>query len=166
MKRLLILPLMMIGLMGLIAGNVRGSETMIEKGKTVLFDYVLTVDGEEIDSSKKSSPLTYVHGEGNIVPGLERQLDGLKAGDQKAIVVSPDEGYGPINPEAFREIPKSQLPPGMEPQAGAVLTAKIQEGREIPVVITDVRDDSVMVDFNHPLAGKELHFDVTIVEIK
>ncbi|RLF26033.1 MAG: peptidylprolyl isomerase [Thermoplasmata archaeon] len=139
---------------------------MIEKGKAVLFDYVLTVDDEEVDSSKGREPHRYVHGEGNIVRGLERQLHGLKEGDKKTIVVSPEEGYGVVDPEAFREIPKSQLSPGMELHVGTVLKARTQDGGSMPVVIHEVKEETVIVNFNHPLAGKELHFDITVVQTR
>ena len=139
---------------------------MIEKGKTVSIDYVLTVDGKEIDSSKGKEPLTYVQGEGNIISGLEKELEGLTAGTTKEVVVAPEDGYGLIKPEAFREMPKANLPSNIQPQAGMVLTAKTPEGQTIPIVIAEVRDTTIVVDFNHPLAGKKLHFDVTIVDIK
>ncbi len=166
MKRLIIVLVMMIGIIVLNSGNVKGAESMIEKGKKVSFDYVLTVDGREVDSSKERGPLTYTHGDGDIVSGLEQQLNGLKVGDQKAIVVSAEEGYGQIDPKAFQEVAKAQLPPDMQPQAGDILTVKTQDGRAMPVVVTEVLNDTVVLNFNHPLAGKELHFDVTIVEIK
>ena len=143
-----------------------GGETkMIEAGKKVKFDYVLTVDGNKVDSSEKTGPLEYVHGEKKIIPGLEKQMQGLKVGDKRNFIVFPEEGYGRIDPEAFKEYPKSSLPPEIEPKVGQVLGVKDQEGNKYPVVISEVKDETIVLNFNHPLAGKTLNFDITIVEI-
>jgi len=144
----------------------QGDDMTIQKGSQVSFDYTLTVDNQVIDSSKDKEPLQYTHGEGKIIPGLSKQLEGMKVGDEKRILVGPQEAYGLVNPAAIQEIPKSQLPPDLEPEAGIHLEVNDQTGRSSIVKITEVKEDSVVIDLNHPLAGKTLTFDVKIVAIK
>ena len=138
----------------------------IQDGKEVSFDYTLTVDGQIIGSSQNEEPLTYVHGEGKIIPGLARQMEGMKVGDKKDIVVNPEEAYGEINPNAFQEVPKSKLPSNIEPFVGMTLQANASDGRSQPVRIVEVRDESIIIDMNHPLAGKKLNFQIEVVSIK
>lgn len=138
----------------------------IQKGKEVSFDYTLTVDGQIIDSSQDKEPLTYVHGEGRIIPGLARQMEGMKVGDEKDILVNPEEAYGEVNPNAFQEVPKSKLPANIEPRVGMALQANASDGRSQLVRIAEVKDDSVVIDMNHPLAGKKLNFHIEVVSIK
>ncbi len=138
----------------------------IQKGKLVSFNYTLSVDGEFVDSSKDKGPLQYTHGEGKIIRGLARQLEGMEVGDEKRIVVDPQEAYGPVNSSAFQEVPKSELPSNLKPEAGMQLQAKDQTGRTSIVKITEVKESTVVLDLNHPLAGKTLTFDVKIVSIK
>jgi FKBP-type peptidyl-prolyl cis-trans isomerase SlyD len=143
-----------------------GETAMITAGKTVKFDYTLTSDGEKIESSEKNAPLTYVHGQGQIIKGLEKEMEGLKVGESKTITVSPEEGYGQIDPAAFREVPKSELPSGLSPKAGEMLSLKSSDGTYFPVIVSEVHEDSIVLNLNHPLAGKELVFEVTIVDIQ
>ncbi|MBU1863637.1 MAG: FKBP-type peptidyl-prolyl cis-trans isomerase [Candidatus Omnitrophica bacterium] len=139
---------------------------MIEAGKKVQFDYVLTIDGQQVDTSAGRKPLEYVHGEGKIVRGLEQQLEGLKVGAKQTITVSAEEGYGQVNPDAFKEIPKTSLPENIEPKVGMILQLNHPQRGKVAVVIAEVRDTTIVINFNHPLAGKELQFDVTIVNIQ
>lgn len=143
-----------------------GKVLTIQKGKEVSFDYTLTVDGQIFDSSQDKEPLTYVHGDGNIIPGLAKQLEGMKAGDKKDIVVNSEEAYGEVNPNAFHEIPKSQLPSSIEPRIGMTLQANAPDGRSQFARIAEIKDDSIVVDMNHPLAGKKLNFQIEIVSVK
>jgi FKBP-type peptidyl-prolyl cis-trans isomerase 2 len=145
---------------------VKGANTMIEAGKKVKLDYTLTVDGNVIDSSEKNGPLAYEHGTGTIVKGLERQLEGLAVGDKKEIVVSAEEGYGEVNPNMFRKVQRSTLPQDFTPQVGQVLRVKDDSGKTFPVTVSEVHDEHIVLNVNHPLAGKELTFDVTIVDIQ
>ena len=139
---------------------------MIESGKKVIFDYVLTVDGEIVDSSLRRGPLEYIHGEGRIIKGLERQLEGLQVGDKRNIIVSPEEGFGTIDPKAFKEVPKTMLSEEITPQVGQRLVLQNQSGNSFPVVIATVLDDTIVLNLNHPFAGQELYFEVTIVDIQ
>ena len=138
---------------------------MIQNGKTVKLQYVLMVDGEIVDSSEKSGIFEYTHGKGQIINGLERALEGLKPGDTKKIHVGPDDAYGPINPNAVMEIPRDQIQEG-ELQIGMVLTGKSAEGKTLKGLITQINDDTVAINFNHPLAGKELYFEIEVVDVQ
>ncbi|MCF7873377.1 MAG: peptidylprolyl isomerase [Candidatus Omnitrophica bacterium] len=138
----------------------------IEKGKKVAFDYTLTVDGQVVDSSKERGPLTYTHGEGKIIPGLATELKGMKAGEQATVKVEPKEAYGQKNPEALKEVPKSSLPKDLEPKVGMMLQMQGPQGQAVPVKVAEVKDEVVVLDLNHPLAGKTLNFDVTVVSVE
>jgi len=138
----------------------------IKEGDLVTFEYTLTDDkGAQLDSSKGKDPLTYQHGKGNIIPGLEKQLVGMKPGQRKTVRVTPNEAYGPVNPEAVQEVPKDKLPK-QDLKVGDMFVAQDSKGQRIPVKVSQVNDKTVIVDFNHPLAGKILIFDIKIVGVK
>lgn len=145
--------------------NLEGVCAMIEDGKTVKFDYVLTVDGEVVDTSEGKQPLEYVQGEGRIVPGLEKEMNGLSEGDKKTVVVDPAGGYGARDENAVRAIPKENFPEDMELNVGQMMQMQTQDGQVFPGTILEVKDNEVVLDFNHPLAGKELNFEVTVVSV-
>ena len=139
---------------------------VIQTGSMVAFDYTLTDEsGTVIDSSKGKEPMHYVHGKGQIIPGLEKELAGMPVGGEKKVTVKPEDGYGPINPQAFQEIPKDKLPPDAL-KVGTVLTATGPQGQSVPVRVHEVKENTVIMDFNHPLAGKTMLFAVKITEIK
>jgi len=139
----------------------------IEKGRVVDIDYSLHLgDGEIVDRSEPGEPLTYLHGEGEIVPGLETALEGMEAGQKKQVVVAPDDGYGPRDPERVQRVPRKAFPAGFVPEVGMELSAQGPEGEEIPFVVHQVEPEIVTIDLNHPLAGKTLHFDITIREVR
>lgn len=144
---------------------VEAGKKAIRKGSRVAFDYTLTVDGKVIDSSGKE-PYQYTHDEGKIIPALYKQLKGLKEGDEKRIKVSPEEGYGRVNPMDFREIPKSALAADLEPQIGMELNINRSDGKPMYARILKIKDNVVVVNLNHPLAGKTLIFDVKIVSVE
>jgi FKBP-type peptidyl-prolyl cis-trans isomerase SlyD len=140
--------------------------TEISDGMMVTIEYTLTdAAGALIESTSGKEPLTYIHGAGQIVPGLERELSGLKPGARKKIEVRPEEGYGVVDEKAFQELPKDRVPTEAH-KAGAMLMTKNADGQMIPIRVHKVTDSTVVVDFNHPLAGKTLHFDVTVKDIK
>ncbi len=132
----------------------------------VSFHYTLKDDeGEVLDSSSGREPLTYLHGHGNIIPGLEKALEGTTVGHRSHVAVGAAEGYGETNPDLVFEAPREQFPSDMKLEAGTRVYA---EGPEGPVSFTVVRltDSGAVLDGNHPLAGKDLHFDVEVVEIR
>lgn len=140
--------------------------TTVQPGYEILFDYTLTDDsGKVVDSSKGKEPMHYVHGKGQIIPGLEKELAGMAVGAEKKVTVKPEEGYGPVDPRAFQEIPKEKLPPEAL-KVGTMLMAQAPSGQGVPVRVHEVKDNTVVMDFNHPLAGKTLSFEVKITDIK
>lgn len=133
----------------------------------VAFDYNLTLDsGEEIDSSSEREPLGFITGSGQIIPGLEKAMMGKTVGDNFKISFEPEDAYGPVNPELFKEIPRKQFPGNIELQPGMTFRAETPHG-PVLVNIKEIKDENtVIVDLNHALAGKRLHFDITIVEVR
>jgi FKBP-type peptidyl-prolyl cis-trans isomerase SlyD len=138
----------------------------VQPGSAVSFDYTLTDEkGAVVDSSKGKTPMHYVHGKGQIIAGLERELAGMAVGAEKKVTVKPEDGYGLVDPQAFREIPKEKLPPeGLK--VGTMLMAQGPGGQGVPVRVHEIKENTVVIDFNHPLAGKTLSFDVKITDIK
>ena len=138
----------------------------IGKDKVVAIDYTLTgSDGAVIDSSQGHEPLTYLHGAGNIVPGLERALEGKSAGDQVTATVEPDQGYGQKNPALVQPVPRAQFPGVKDIAVGQQFQAQTNHGPRV-VTVVDVSPDTVTVDANHPLAGETLNFDVKVVDVR
>lgn len=144
--------------------HIRGEDVTIQKGGQVSFDYTLTVDGEVVDSSEGKEPLQYTHGEGKIIPGLSKQLEGMRVGEEKKVEVLPEEAYGQMNPDAFQEVPRSTLPADLELQVGMMLQVSGPQGT-VPARVAELKESSIVLDFNHPLAGKALSFQVKIVSI-
>lgn len=139
---------------------------VVAEGKSVKVHYTLTVDGKVVDSSSKREPLQFKAGNREMIPGFEKALMGMKVGGKKSFKVSPKDGYGMEDPRGIQEIPKKQLPPELTPKVGMTLQAQAKNGQQIPVRIVEVRKDVVVMNFNHPLAGKTLNFDVEVIEIK
>jgi FKBP-type peptidyl-prolyl cis-trans isomerase SlyD len=138
----------------------------IAKGTVVSLDYRLHLgDGVTVDASGPGEPLLYIHGEGNIVPGLERALDGLEAGASRQVVVTPEEGYGEHDPRGLQEVQKEAFGPEL-PEVGDELMARGPQGETVPFVVKEVRAETVLVDLNHPLAGQTLHFEVTVADVR
>ena len=152
---------------GLIATTTlaNADDVVVAKGKKVTFDYTLTVDKQVVETTTGKKPLEFVQGEGMLIPGLEKELAGMKVGDSKTVVVKPEDGYGAVNPQLVREFDKAKLPTDMKPEKGMVLEMQDPQGQAYPCTIAEVKDKTVMLDFNHPLAGKELTFDVKISSI-
>lgn len=130
------------------------------------FNYTLTNDaGEIIDSSEGRSPLAYLHGAGNIVPGLEKEMAGRKAGDRFDVVVAPEEGYGQPNPMLVQTVPREAFQGVDTIEVGMEFQAQTPQG-PLSVVVSKVDAGNVTVDGNHPLAGKTLHFAIEVTEVR
>ena len=143
-------------------GLTQEEEPVIDTGKNVGFEYTLTLDdGTVVESNVGGDTALFVHGEGQILPALEGAISGLGVDDQKTVSLEADDAYGPVNPEAFREIPIEQIPE----DARVVGTSLSTEGYDGPIRVHEVRDDSIVLDFNHPLAGQALTFDIRIVSV-
>lgn len=138
----------------------------IKEGDLVTLEYTLTDDkGAQLDSSKGRDPLTYEHGKGNIIPGLEKQLAGMRPGQKKTVRLTPNEAYGPVNPENVQEVPKDKLPK-QDLKIGDRFVAQDTQGQRRVATVSQVKDKTVIVDLNHPLAGKILIFNIKIVDVK
>ena len=138
----------------------------IAKNKVVSIDYTLTgTDGETIDSSKGGDPLVYLHGASNIIPGLERALEGKSPGDEIKATIAPEDGYGAKNPQLIQAVPRKQFPGVKEIKPGTRFEAQTSQGPRV-VVVVGVDDENVTVDANHPLAGETLIFDVAVKEVR
>jgi len=137
----------------------------IQDGSTVKFNYVLTVDGAVVDSSGTRGPMSYVQGGTDIIKGLQQQMLGLHVGDKKAITVAPDDGYGPVHPEAMRNVPRMAFNDATGLKVGDMVRGNGGNGQQFAARVAEITADSIKLDMNHPLAGKTLHFDVTVVEI-
>ena len=143
--------------------------SVIAANKVVIFHYTLTNQaGEVLDSSVGQDPLPYIHGAGNIIPGLEEQMAGKKPGDKFTAVVLPVDAYGDFNPEAFIQVPRAQLPEGIEFQKGLQLLAQDENGGVMPIFMDgyDEATDIFTFNANHPLAGETLTFEVEVVAIR
>ncbi len=138
---------------------------MIKKDSKVAIDYTLIVDGKVADTSKGRAPLEYTQGAGQIIVGLERVLEGKNAGDKISVDIPAKDAYGEINPEATRRVPKTAIRNIDTMKVGDLVGASAN-GHTFRARITEITDTEVVLDFNHPLAGKELHFDVEIVSVK
>ena len=133
----------------------------------VAFNYLLTLDsGEEVDKSLEGQPLGFITGAGQIIPGLEKEMMGMSAGDSLKISVEPENAYGPVNPDLFQDVKRSQFPEDIDLKPGMTFQSQGPQGPMI-INIKELKDeDTVVIDLNHPLAGKRLHFDIDVVEVR
>jgi FKBP-type peptidyl-prolyl cis-trans isomerase SlyD len=138
----------------------------IAKNRVVSIDYTLTDEDQQLlDTSKDGEPLEYLHGYGNIIPGLERALEGKETGDRVTVTVPAADAYGERNEELVMEVPKDRFQEGGAIEEGMQFEAQTPDGYRV-VTVTSVGDKSVTIDANHPLAGMDLNFDVTITAVR
>ncbi len=138
----------------------------IQDGSLVSIQYTLIDEkGKQIESNKGGDPFKYTHGKGDIIPGLENGLEGMKVGEEKTIMVKPEDAYGKIQPEAFQEIPRKNVPSEFL-KVGAQLVARNPHGQSMPVRVHEIKDETVVLNLNHPLAGKTLTFEVKIMAVQ
>lgn len=140
--------------------------TVVQDGQVVSIEYTLRIDDEVVDTSNEEGPLEFLQGSGNIVPGLGREMYGMKIGDSKQVIVLPQDGYGEFDGEAFMEVPRAEFPAEIPLEHGVELHVTGEDGKDSTAYIDSVGDKSVRLDFNHPLAGAELHFDVKVVGLR
>lgn len=138
----------------------------VTDGQVVTMAYSLHVDGELVDSSEDGEALEYLHGYNNIIPGLERELTGLAVGEGKQVVVAAKDGYGERDEAAGMEAPRNAFPADVALEVGLEMQLEDQEGNPMYARVDEMTEESVRLDFNHPLAGKELHFDVKVVNLR
>jgi FKBP-type peptidyl-prolyl cis-trans isomerase SlyD len=146
--------------------NKADKPTQAADDLVVTIEYTLMVDGEVVDSSEEAGPLDYLHGHANIIPGLEREIAGMKIGESKKVMVAPEDGYGLIEPEAVLEVDREEFPDDVPVEVGIELEITDDDGDMMFATIIEVGKKVVTLDTNHPLAGKELHFEVTVVDLR
>ena len=142
------------------------SKDTVEDGVVVSMEYTLHVDGELLDSSDGQGPLQFLAGYGNIIPGLEEEMRGMKIGDSKDVVVEPKNGYGEFDDEAFMKVPRTDFPKDMPMEVDTELTVRDEEGNSRYARVDSIEDDNVTLNYNHPLAGDELRFHVKVVALR
>ena len=138
----------------------------VQNGVVVSMEYTLHVDGELLDSSEGQGPLQFLTGYGNIIPGLENEMLGMKIGDNKNVVVQPADGYGEFDENAFMDVPRDQFPKDLKLEEGAELTVRDNDDNARMARVDAIDGDTVTLNFNHPLAGDELHFYVKVVALR
>ncbi len=139
----------------------------VKSGDTVKVHYHGKLnDGTTFDSSEGREPLEFEVGSGSVIAGFDNGVTGMKVGDKKTINIPVDEAYGQLQDDLLMEFPLDRFPADMKPEVGMELNMSNGAGQDFPVIITEVRDNSVVLDANHPLAGEDLTFDLELVEIK
>ncbi|MFH1650698.1 MAG: peptidylprolyl isomerase [Chloroflexota bacterium] len=140
---------------------------MAQDGNTVKVHYTGTLaDGTLFDTSRGREPLEFALGAGQMIPGFENAVRGMAVGETKKVTLAPEEAYGPRREDLALEIERSKLPEGMDPEVGQRLQMVQNDGRAIAVTVTAVADTTITIDANHPLAGKDLTFEIEVVEIR
>ncbi len=141
-------------------------KNVVAENMVVSMAYKLTVDGKVLDEAGDKDAIEFLTGHQNIIPGLESQLTGLKAGESKSVSVDPEDGYGPVDQNAIEEVSFEDFAKEVTPEVGLELQMKDSQGHDSYAKIISMGEDSAKLDFNHPLAGKELNFDVKIVSLR
>jgi FKBP-type peptidyl-prolyl cis-trans isomerase SlyD len=156
----------LIGSVTIHAESQKEKAMTISSGKKVSIEYTLTLEDKSvIDTNVGSEPLSFVQGSHKIISGLQNALEGLKIGDSKQVTIKPEDGYGLVDQKAIMEVSKEQIPQDAL-KVGAHLQGQNDDGQVITAMVAEIKEQTVVLDFNHPLAGKTLHFDVKIVDIQ
>lgn len=135
-------------------------------GDTVQVHYTGKLDdGSVFDSSAGRDPLEFTVGTGQVIPGFEQAVEGMAVGQTKTVTIPSAEAYGERVAEAVLQVPREQLPPDLEPEVGQQLVMQSRDGRQIPIVVVEVTEDSITIDANHPLAGRDLTFEIELVSV-
>lgn len=164
LKQMLIFGFLSCVVIGSMAVKAHSQE--VSTGKQVSIEYTLKLEDESVvDSNVGAEPLTFIQGSHNIIPGLENSLDGMKIGDSKQVTIKPEDAYGSVNKDAVSEIKKDQIPQDSL-KVGTVLQGQNPDGRVIIARVVEIKEDTVLLDYNHPLAGKTLHFDIKILDVQ
>lgn len=138
--------------------------SQVKPGDTVRLHYTGTLlDGTTFDSSEGREPLEFVVGSGQIIPGLDKAIPGMQIGETKQVSIPCDEAYGPVNPDARQAIPRSEIPGDIPTAPGTQLQMQSPDGHVVPVTVVAVSETEITLDANHPLAGKDLTFDIELV---
>jgi FKBP-type peptidyl-prolyl cis-trans isomerase 2 len=139
----------------------------VKENNTVKVNYTgKLADGQVFDSSEGKEPIEFTLGQGQLIPGFEKGLIDMKLNEKKTITVAKEEAYGDVNKDLIQEVKKTELPQDMTPEVGMGLVSKSPDGQEMNLMVVEVKEESIVIDGNHPLAGKELVFDLEVIEIK
>lgn len=139
----------------------------VKENDTVRIHYTgKLTNGEVFDSSVDREPLEFTVGKGQMIPGMEKGVLDMEVEEKKTLNIPSSEAYGERNEQMMQEVPKTQLPEDLKPEVGQGLISQTPDGKEFQVTVAEVKDDAIVVDANHPLAGKDLVFDIQLVEIK
>ena len=140
--------------------------TIAKSGDTVRIHYTGTLDdGTQFDSSAGRDPLEFALGGGQVIPGFDEAVNGMTVGENKTVTIAPEQAYGERHDQLVQEVPKSVLPDEISPEVGMQLQSQSPEGQVMNLVVTEVGEDAITVDGNHPLAGQALTFAIELVEI-
>ncbi|UQD56998.1 peptidylprolyl isomerase [Flavobacterium sp. K5-23] len=140
--------------------------TQVKENNTVKVHYTgKLADGHVFDTSEGKEPLSFTLGQGKLIPGFEKGLIDMKLNEKKTINIAKEDAYGDPRQDLFVEVPKSELPQDMAPEIGMGLVSRSPEGQEMNLMVVEIREESVILDGNHPLAGKDLVFDLEVVAI-
>lgn len=141
--------------------------TTAKQGTTVRVHYTGRLpDGTEFDSSRGRDPIEFELGAGQIIPGFEKEVEGMTEGETSSVTIKAEDAYGPHQPDRVQKVDRSQLPAEVPVEVGTQLQATTQNGQQIPLTVVEVGEKEVTLDANHPLAGKDLVFDLELVEVK
>ena len=140
--------------------------SQVKSGDTVGIHYTGTLtDGSVFDSSEGREPLAFVVGSGQIIPGLDVALPGMSLGDKKRVEIAPEDAYGPVHEDAKQDVPRSEIPSEIPLEVGGQLQARNERGEVMQLTVVAVAEDTVTLDANHALAGKDLIFDIELISI-
>ncbi len=140
--------------------------SQVKENNTVKVHYTGKLsDGQVFDTSEGKEPLAFTLGQGSLIPGFEKGLIDMKLNEKKTINITKDDAYGDTREDLIIEVPKSELPQDMNPEVGMGLVSRAPDGQEMNLMVVEVKEESVVLDGNHPLAGKDLIFDLEVVEI-
>lgn len=139
----------------------------VKQGDTVKVHYVGKFkDGQVFDTSKDREPLEFTIGSGQVIKGFEDAVDGMTQGESKVVDVPAGDAYGDVRPDLVIQVPKSQIPPDLNVEAGQQLQMQTKDGQQIPVVVVETTEEKVVIDANHPMAGKDLTFEIELLEVQ
>jgi FKBP-type peptidyl-prolyl cis-trans isomerase 2 len=142
------------------------SMNQVKENNTVKVNYTGKLsDGQIFDSSEGKEPIEFTLGQGQLIPGFEKGLIDMKLNEKKTITIPKDEAYGDVNKDLIQEVKKTELPQDMAPEVGMGLVSKSPDGQEMNLMVVEVREETIVIDGNHPLAGKELIFDLEVLAI-
>ncbi|SDS50330.1 FKBP-type peptidyl-prolyl cis-trans isomerase 2 [Polaribacter sp. KT25b] len=140
--------------------------SQVKENNTVKVNYTgKLTDGQIFDTSEGREPIQFTLGQGQIIPGFEKGLIDMEVNEKKTITIAKEEAYGEVNKALIQEVNKADLPQDMEPKVGMGLVSKTPDGQEMNLMVVEVKEETIVIDGNHPLAGKDLVFDIEVLEI-